>query len=72
MADFNQNPLGQTSLAAAAITLTLGSAADTAAISTDTTSYATDGSVNGPTYYQRFSPVRPAWRRESKIIKANN
>jgi hypothetical protein len=70
MANFNQSPLGQTSLAITAVTLTLGNAADTAVITTDTTSYVTDASSNGSTVYAKRSAVGPQWRRESKVIRS--
>lgn len=71
MADFNQVPADQPSLAFTGVSLGLGSAANTATLAPDETVFTIDGSGYGETIYAKRSAVGPQWRRESKLIRAN-
>lgn len=71
MASFNQSPLGQTSLALQIFNLALGNNTAAAGISTNNETVVHDGSLGGPTFVIPASVVRPSWRRESKIVSAN-
>lgn len=71
MASFNQSPLGQTSLAMAGVSLTLGSAAGSAALQPSTVSFKFDHANNGASVIALVPSMRPSWRRESKIVAGN-
>jgi hypothetical protein len=70
MANFNQSPLDQVSIALSPLSLSLGSNAPEGSLEPNTDVYSVDGAEFTEVAFVPFGSMRPAWRRESKILSA--